>query len=137
MAGTTGQTSRRLTEHDLAGMLRTQYVALRRLMPHHRDLDLNLVIREVAAVARTTAVFSWQQAWNAATGATRQRPGRLSFWAHIRCGTCHGRLIDLRRGQPCIRCMGRGHVSTQITQTALWAEPPTDEAPVGSASPEV
>lgn len=67
---------------------------------------------------------SWQEMWNSITGATATRPGRLEFHANIRCSTCHGKRIDMRRGAVCQGCMGRGRRNQRVSLTALFAPPP-------------
>lgn len=113
-----------MNENQLYAQMRHAYPVLRRLLPGHGDLDLELVIREVASSFRQRRCATWQEAWNAACGATPGRPGMFRFFAHVRCPDCHGKGFNPRRGGMCATCMTRGRVYAQIQQPALFAVPP-------------
>jgi hypothetical protein len=96
--------------------------AINALLPQWRPWDQFELRREFASwVARQKPFDTWQDAWNAWTRATQQRPGRVDMW--IRCSTCKGRRYALRHGamRPCWTCTGRGR--EHIYTIALWAKP--------------
>lgn len=79
---------------------------------------------------------TWQDAWNALTGATSHRPGRLEL-RHPVCRECNGRRFSLKAsslsrammaGLPtgtCMACRGTGR-EDWVTLLAVYAEPPTE-----------
>lgn len=69
---------------------------------------------------------TWQEALNTASGAGPKSPGSISFHAHGRCKDCNGRRISLRRGQPCLTCMARGHTYERHTFRVFFAEVPDE-----------
>lgn len=90
-----------------------------------RGLDSTTLRQEFASwvACRRGEFASWQDAWNAWTGARRDRPGHIK--AYILCPTCRGRMFDLRHGtpRPCSTCMARKRV--WVHATALWQQPAT------------
>lgn len=113
-----------ISQDAVYGQMRSSYPLLRNLLPHHGNLDLELVIRETATEARIRRCNTWQDAWNTASGATSTRPGWFEFWANVTCPGCNGKRIDMRRGTACIQCAARGRIRARIRQQALYAAPP-------------
>lgn len=97
------------------------------------DHDLLWSARQALASARPPQepVSTWQSAWNSVTVATEHRPGLLTFYAYVRCPTCHGRRFDPRTGRACLPCIARGNTHTQVRQVARYASPqePQTSAP--------
>lgn len=112
---------------------------LRRSVPGLSPSDLHDVRSEFAwflTTPRARATYqTWQEAWNAFTGATPHRPGALNYTTS-RCSACNGRRYDHRRiarnisrtGSPyiCGECRGTGR-GQRVTKTALYVEPPAPE----------
>lgn len=105
------------------------------LLPHLSQTDLDTIRREFAMHISTqrgrTRYATWQDAWNAWTGATPHRPGQITYTPH-RCPTCHGRGFDhrhpgrnlARTGHPMICGDCRGNRRGQSTrQTARYVAP--------------
>jgi hypothetical protein len=92
-------------------------------LPHWRPFSDHYELRREFAgwVMRQRQQFqSWQQAWNAWTGATPTRAGRVAM--HVTCPDCKGRLFSVKRGipGPCMTCMGRRRVYQQ--SAARWVK---------------
>lgn len=118
-------TTAAMIEHStILSQMRSSSQILRQLLPGHGNLDLELVIRHTATTARNRTCTSWQEAWNAATGATPTRPGLFQFQASVTCPGCNGKKINMRRGTWCAECQMRGRVTTTIRQVALYAPIP-------------
>lgn len=86
------------------------------------DIDMHALRSEFAqfvAGERRTRFGSWQEAWNAWTGAVPGSAGSVRIRQH--CTTCHGRGVDMRRGAVCAACTGRRQA--WVTAQALWLEP--------------
>lgn len=126
-----------MSNHALTGLIhqmdsRLLLGLVRANMP---TADLHREIRhEFARYASTgrAQYDSWQAAWNAMTGATKNRPGHLRV-TPSRCADCHGRRfrLDRRLGQftGCMTCnvTGRGQ---PVRLVALYApEPETTPTP--------
>lgn len=74
---------------------------------------------------------TWQEALNAASGATEHSLGRLSFFAHATCEACHGKRINMRLGQPCTTCMARGTTYERRTIRVRYAPAPEAASTTG------
>jgi hypothetical protein len=85
-----------------------------------RGLDATTVRQEFVSwvVSQRDEFTSWQEAWNAWTGAHQSHPGRIE--AYILCQLCRGRMFDIRTGvpRPCPNCVARKRVWARAT--ALW-----------------
>lgn len=89
------------------------------------DLDVftgGWELRRVFALwitAQPTTFNSWQEAWNAWTGASERQFGSISLTTQ--CPDCDGRLFTLRWGmpQPCTTCMGGAANATSDVDGAL------------------
>ena len=103
------------------------------LLPHVDQMDLHEIRSEFARAiqAMRAPAATWQDAWNAWTGATPHSPGQITY-TRIRCKICRGRRYNTRNiarnlsrtGSPivCGECNGSGrggrvHQSTRYAPT--------------------
>lgn len=107
--------------HRLDG--RTLLLSLPRLDP----ADLPTIRQEFAQWVSGSRRHwdSAQQAWNNWTGATPHRSGTIRYYPS-QCDRCRGRRIDMRRGQVCHECMGRGRPTRPVVQIAQHLPTPDD-----------
>lgn len=80
---------------------------------------------------------TWQDAWNAWTGASPVQAGRIAYTT-ARCTVCHGRRYNLRNvsrnmartGRPdvCAECMGTGR-GQRVIRPARFIAPPKPTEP--------
>lgn len=111
------------------------------LLPHVDQSDLHTLRQEFAQYLTTRAASShqtWQEAWNAWTGATPHTPGQITY-TPPRCKDCHGKGFThrhvqrnlTRTGNPylCGTCRGtrRGTRTRQPARYAPIPEPATTQ----------
>lgn len=94
------------------------------------DQDIIREVRTVALQRRGPLPATWQEALNAFSGATPDRPGTASFHMHRPCPNCHGRKWDPRTGRPCPTCATRGRTYQQVTVTIRYAPLPDTPASI-------
>ena len=96
-----------------------------------RGTEIRQMIARAALDFRTD-ITCWQDAWNALTGATPQRPGTLRLGPG-KCSECHGRrwshnsVARGNRNGICLTCHGNGKSRPQ-SFTALYAKSERDPA---------
>lgn len=108
------------------------------LLPRVPQVELHEVRTEFARFLSTPAGrahATWQEAWNAFTGATPTRPGVITYTPN-RCRECAGRRYShrnvsrnlARTGNPsvCGECRGTGRGS-QVRETARYASAPNTD----------
>lgn len=109
--------------------------AMLALLPHVDQGDLHTIRREFGYYLNGRRTHeTWQEAWNAWTGATERRGGEI-IYTTPRCGTCKGRRYSTRNigrniartGSPmiCGECngSGRGQRTRQAARFARLPEP--------------
>ena len=86
-------------------------------------IDIHTVRSEFAkfvAGHRHVQFGTWQEPWNAWTGAVPGSTGSVRIHQH--CTTCYARGFDMRRGSVCSMCKGRKRA--WASAQALYLEPP-------------
>lgn len=97
------------------------YQVLAAALPRLRLFDIDDELRcsfGLWCVSHRDVFQSWQQAWNAWTGAQRGRPGSVAL--SVRYRECRGQLISLWHVIPrcCTSCHGRRQ--ERIQSAAIW-----------------
>lgn len=110
-----------------AEVARIPHNQLAAALPHLRPFgtDESRAVREAFThwlTAQRIDYPTWQQAWNAWTGALPSRPGHLAY-THRICPVCQGRRIDRRRGSICHTCMAGSYRRTQTVRTLALHQP--------------
>jgi hypothetical protein len=87
------------------------------------DFEIDELRREFSAFVHGSRdeFESWQDAWNAWTGAGPTRPGL--FRLTQRCRRCRGKGIDMRRHMVCVDCMGRRRTKVTVHTRYLQKVP--------------
>jgi hypothetical protein len=82
------------------------------------------------SAARRQQLATWQEAWNAFTGATQTNPGRIAVQPAV-CPDCNGRRFSARTMQMCLNCYAGSRRPPAVTVLARWVEPPQAPRPPG------
>ena len=119
-----------MPQPGLTQLQNTPARTLLQLMPHmDQDLLHDARLHIFHQAFRSTA-GTWQEALNEVSRATPARPGQITFHSTLRCSTCNGQRIDMRRGRVCHTCMGRGRKRGHVTQMVMFAPVPVSECAV-------
>lgn len=115
------------------------------LLPHVDQMDLHEIRGEFARAIQSmrTPALTWQDAWNAWTGAGPGRLGQITYTS-VRCKECKGRRYSTRNiarnlsrtGSPyiCPECRGSGR-GGRVQQRATYAPAPAPTASTDSDTP--
>lgn len=84
---------------------------------------------------RRDVFATWQEAWNAWSGATSTSPGYITFHRST-CPDCHGRRYAITHGRPGPCLTGLNGSWRSVHTIALWQTPePAHQAPAASSPP--